>query len=65
MIDFDPDRCVRFRGKPLSDLTREEAIEALKQALGEVRRLQLAQAQAGEPFDIFRSKISPIHVRIP
>lgn len=31
---------VRFQGKPLDDLTREEAIEALRQALAEVKSLQ-------------------------
>lgn len=31
---------VTWRGKPLDDLTREEAIAALKQACSEVARLQ-------------------------
>lgn len=31
---------VKFRGKAINDLTREEAIEALKQALGQVKFLE-------------------------
>lgn len=31
---------ILFRGKPIDELTREEAIEALKQALSEVRSLR-------------------------
>jgi hypothetical protein len=30
---------VRFRGKPIDSLTRDEAIEALRQALTEVKRM--------------------------
>lgn len=30
---------VRFRGKPLDSLTRDEAIEALRQALTELKQL--------------------------
>jgi hypothetical protein len=31
---------VRFRGKPINELTREEAIEALSQALSRVKELE-------------------------
>lgn len=36
---FDPQKNARFRGKPLNELTREEALEALDQALREVYEL--------------------------
>lgn len=35
---FDPMERVRFRGRPLAELSREEAIEALRQALVELHR---------------------------
>jgi hypothetical protein len=37
--EFDPIKHARFRGKPLPELGREELLEALVQALKEVRKL--------------------------
>lgn len=55
------DEMVRFRGKPIDQLTREEMLEALKQALAEVARLH------GVPLDFSRgttmSPIGPIPIR--
>ena len=39
--DFDPVRDVQFRGKQLTSLAREEALEALRAALLRVRDLEL------------------------
>lgn len=39
-FDFDPMRDVRFRGKALSDLTHRETLDALVQALAQVRYLE-------------------------
>ncbi len=41
---FDPGRHVTFRGKPIDALTREELIEALRQALIEVNRVKQYQS---------------------
>ena len=35
--EFDPLKHARFRGKPLATLTREELLDALIQALKELR----------------------------
>ncbi len=34
--EFDPKKHVRFRGKPIEALTREELVDALEQALREI-----------------------------
>jgi hypothetical protein len=50
MMDRHDD--VRFRGKPINDLTREEAIEALKQALSEIKRRDAASVQRASNHDM-------------
>lgn len=40
MRDFDPMQDVRFRGKLIAELTREEMQEALVQSLKEAHRLR-------------------------
>lgn len=40
---------VRFRGKPIESLTREELIEALRQALARIRELEAAPPIDEEP----------------
>ena len=46
---------VRFRGKAIDDLTREEAIEALRQALSQVKSLEFMDRNRLSPRDLLEN----------
>ena len=50
--NFDPIRDVRFRGKALPDLTHAEMLEALTQALRQVRHLEETRPPGAWPSTI-------------
>lgn len=51
-FDFDPMRDVRFRGKALRDLTHREALDALVQALAQVKYLEATRPPGVWPSTI-------------
>ncbi|MGE8128914.1 hypothetical protein ACQKQD_18235 [Methylobacterium sp. NPDC080182] len=49
MMDFDPKRHVRFRGKALNELTHQETLAALVQALERVAYLEATRPLGVRP----------------
>ena len=63
LLDFDPMRDVRFRGKALSELTHRETLDALVQALAQVRYLEMTRPPGVWPSTVpLEGPLRPIPV---